>query len=337
MSKPMSSEPCIRWTVLCVVPSWSATTRFSSILRCISILWCLGRQGGQRGPENHLCSSLPCSPPLPLRRLSSRAARLLAAAAMSGTPMDEEAPTLDAGPASQPRKKRVTAGGTVDLVDADDKLTDLMGNLALTVGEGEYNQPMMMGILQAVTETARDVADLRTAMIRSYEGPVQWSYATLARRCLQSYAEEARRVKGTQTNLGPPKNYAAVGLAQAVLEDKAVPKEDRAALKDILRGRVLERAAGGSSTAEKVTLSQAKKMEDVVLYCQVTVGKKKSYVNLHCSDSPAGQQFANLLERALLLEGRRQWEAPPLKPVHRDLRSAMLAARGSRPRGGAAS
>ena len=179
-------------------------------------------------------------------------------------------------------------------------------------------------------ETARDVADLRQAVVRSYEGPVQWKYAVQAKKQLQTYAEQARQVRGQGVSLGPPRNYAAVGLMHAFLTDTSRTRVQKDELRELLRTRVLEsvQEAPEDPRGERVVLRKASKMGDLVTYCQVVTGPKKSYVNVQFTDSEDGCKLKSLMDDALLQEGQRQWDTAPLKPVHRDLRTAMMQAKG---------
>ena len=204
------------------------------------------------------------------------------------------------------------------------------GSLSATVGEGEYAQPLMMGMVQAMLETARDVADLLQAVVRSYEGPVQWKYAVQAKKQLQTYAEQARAVRGQGVSLGPPRNYAAIGLMHAFLTDTARTRVQKEELREILRPRVLEsvQETAEEPRSERVVLRKAQKMGDLVTYCQVVTGPKKSYVNVQFTDTAEGCKLKSMMDEALLQEGERQWDTAPLKPVHRDLRTAMMQAKG---------
>ena len=206
----------------------------------------------------------------------------------------------------------------------------MKGRLGDTVGEGDFEQPLMMGVLQAVTEMARDVAELRQAVVRSYEGPTNWSYVQSGKACQQSYFEQANKIKGNGISMGPVRNWTAVGVVTAFLQDNTRSKDEKAQMRALLRGRVLESytdpATGGQK--EKVVLAKAQKMGELICFCQVTAGVRKSYVNVMCQDSEAGSAMKKLLDAALLNEGSRQYDTAPLKPIHRDLRSALQTAKG---------
>ena len=158
--------------------------------------------------------------------------------------------TVDTGLPSGSSKRRATEGGGYQAATAEEaKLAEAMGKLPVSIGEGEYQQPLMMGMLQAIATTARDVADLRMAVVKSYEGPVQWSYPAEAAKSTKTYAELARQVKGTKTNLGPAKNYAAAGLLIALLDDNQVGAEDKDEVRSMMRPRCLDAVPRGRTRA----------------------------------------------------------------------------------------
>ena len=59
---------------------------------------------------------------------------------------------------------------------------------------------------------------------------------------------------------------------------------------------------------------------------KVVKTKKKCFINLMGTDTEAGRTWMELMEKALAKEGKRQWDAPPPKPVHKDLRVALEGA-----------
>ena len=49
-----------------------------------------------------------------------------------------------------------------------------------------------------------------------------------------------------------------------------------------------------------------------------------------CTDTEDGKKFMDLMANAFNREGKRQWDPPPPKPVHRDLKEALAVARRRR-------
>ena len=200
-----------------------------------------------------------------------------------------------------------------------------LGGLPAMIGEGEFEQPLMMGVLQAITETARDVTEMKQALITSFEGPVQWAYPARAKQFLSAFGDLARQVRGTGVNLGPPKNYAALGLLLAYLEDKQCLADNKEIVKAALRKRG---ALAKKGETEEIVIRKAVELQDIVLYCQVHIAKARSFINIHFEMSEEGQAIKDLLFAALMVEGKRQYETAPLKPVHRELRTALERAKG---------
>ena len=234
---------------------------------------------------------------------------------------DFEAPDFDTKVAESASRRRKLETGSMA---ADSTGATAQGAMPSTVGTGEFTQPLLMAMAQAITETARDVQDMKTVIVQSYEDPVLWSYAANAKRCTQTYGEQARQVKGTGVNLGPAKNYAAAGLLQAMLADSQVVKDDKVQMMEILRPRMMV-AEGGT---EKLSLRKAKALEDLITYCQVNVGKKNAYINVAYGETEEAQKVQEMLTKALLTDGKRSYDTAPMRPVHRELRDALMSAKG---------
>ena len=67
---------------------------------------------------------------------------------------------------------------------------------------------------------------------------------------------------------------------------------------------------------------RAKELAKFTAHCQVVRGPKKAFVNLALRAEAKGQ-LENLLIAALDREGKRQYDPPMLKPIHRDLNLAL--------------
>ena len=96
-----------------------------------------------------------------------------------------------------------------------------------------------------------------------------------------------------------------------------------------MRLRCLERRPEGADRGEReaVVLREAKKLEDLVSYCQATCGKKQSYVNIAFTETEGGEELAQILDKALRKEGWRQWDTAPLKPIHREINDTLRGTR----------
>ena len=123
------------------------------------------------------------------------------------------------------------------------------------------------------------------------------------------------------------KNYVAFGVYLVFRGDREVLVEDRKRLGDLIGARVRD-------TEGKFDLMNASKLEDLVMYCQVVKTPKKSFLNLMGTDTEAGRTWLELMEKALAREGKRQWDAPPPKPIRKDLKIAQEGVAGRRQAGG---
>ena len=153
------------------------------------------------------------------------------------------------------------------------ELKQAMGSLPATVGKGDYEQPLMMAMLQGMNELALDVADMKGAIYRSWEGPADWSYVTQGISYRKEYGKKRQEAKGTQARVGHVKNYILAAMYMACKADKEVAEEDKKRLEEII-GKFLRDADG------KLQLENATNLEHLVAHCQVIQGKKKSYINI---------------------------------------------------------
>ena len=149
---------------------------------------------------------------------------------------------------------------------------------------------------------------------------MEWTYVTKGLEYRKHYSDKCRESRGTKTNLGHMKNYVALGLALAYKAEKKGDPQATEAMENLLGPRV--RNGEG-----KIDLLMARKLEDLVVHCQVTKTKKNSFVNLMGTQTTEGQLFLRLLEAGLAKDGERQWDPPPPKPIHRDLKIALEQAR----------
>ena len=84
-----------------------------------------------------------------------------------------------------------------------------------TIGEGEHQQPLMMGVLQAVRELAHDVQDLKMTAYNYWEGPVDWTYVKMALDYRREYGIACSNARGTSRKVGAVKNYLLAALYMA--------------------------------------------------------------------------------------------------------------------------
>ena len=198
-----------------------------------------------------------------------------------------------------------------------------MGDLPTTVGQGEYEQPLMEAVLQGMRDMAVDIQELKAANYDSWELPPDSDYVTECLTMKDQYVKDCREKKGT--NIGDMKNYVFFGLMKALTEDKRTRPQAKAAAMEII-GKRMKNSEG------EFDLTNAKKLGDLVGHCQVirTKNRKKAFANIMIREGEEGSRVETLLFEALMMEGTRQWDSAPPKPVHKNLRDALTVARGKK-------
>ena len=135
------------------------------------------------------------------------------------------------------------------------------------------------------------------------------------------YIQDCKEVKGKGVNLGHMKNYIMMGLFVSVKKDKDASSQDKELLESLI-GKGLRDTEGCLST------EFARSLEQIVAYCQVvrTKNKKKGFINILLRGEE-GSRVMRVLETAFEREGKKQGDPAGLRPVHRDLRDALVSAR----------
>ena len=188
------------------------------------------------------------------------------------------------------------------------------GKAPATIGEGDYQQPIVGAMLQGMTYLAEDVKELRGINIQSYEGPASWNYAVRAKQAQVLYGEHCRKAKGSGVVVGDVENYAFVGLMDVMVGDARVSDEVKKVIKEHIAQKVM---VNGEPSMEK-----SKEVAEYVGACKATVTKSKSFIDVNLRGQ-AGLTILAELDRILRLDGKRQWDPTPSKPVFKGLKSAM--------------
>ena len=198
----------------------------------------------------------------------------------------------------------------------DQRMTDLeekMEQMSANVGTGTYQQPILIALEQSVTTNAKDVANLRAATTRNYEVPHDSNYIKFPKECMKTFGEHCKKMKGKEGNTGHPKNYAIIGLVEALLKDKDATVEEQEIATKLVRSKVL-------NSDDEINLNHAKEVQQVVSFCQVVMTPKKGYINIAFHPGPENELLMNAFDRLLRIIGKRQWDPPPPKPVNKDIR-----------------
>ena len=72
-----------------------------------------------------------------------------------------------------------------------------MGTLPPTVGEGEYEQPLMQAILQNIRDLNIDNEQLKAAVYHTWELPVDSPYIQIPAEYKDHYSSDCRQKRGT--------------------------------------------------------------------------------------------------------------------------------------------
>jgi hypothetical protein len=208
------------------------------------------------------------------------------------------------------RQRVQDEGETMDV-----EMEDLRRNMEMmtaTVGTGPYAQTILSALSMSSTTNARDIANLQAAITRNYEIPPDSKYITLPKECLKVFAEHCKKLKGKAEHTGHPKNYAIVGLVEALLADPAATKEEKD-IAHLVRDKV-------SNQNDEVDLTMCKEVAYLASYCQVVSTPKKGFINIALFQSEDNDKLMTALDRCWRLIGKRQYDPPPPKPVNKDIR-----------------
>jgi hypothetical protein len=197
--------------------------------------------------------------------------------------------------------------------DAD--MEDLRRNMEVmttTVGTGVHAQSILAALSMSTTTNARDIANLQAAVTKNYEIPPDSKYITLPKECMKLFAEHCKQQKGKAEHTGHPKNYALVGLVEALIADPSATEEEKAAAHTV-RNLV-------SNKEDEVDMNLSKEIAHIASYCQVVQTPRKGFINIALFQSEDNDKLMEAFDRVWRKIGKRQYDPPPPKPVNKDIR-----------------
>ena len=215
----------------------------------------------------------------------------------------------DSRPTSRIQSGRTASSGSQDLAQK------ILGNLGPTVGSGEHEKPILEAVLQGMRDLSMDVQDLKGALYHSWELERESEYITLGMQYKEQYSLDCREHKGKGVDLGHQKNYIFTGILMAMKQDKDLGPDGREPVNMLLNK--LRDPAG------KLSLARDKEICPLVAHCQVVRTKKKGFVNILLR-GPEGNLVMQHLEKAFDRDGKRQWDPTVPKPIHKDIKMAIL-------------
>ena len=115
------------------------------------------------------------------------------------------------------------------------------------------------------------------------------------------------------------KNYVFLSLYLAHKADPQATQEERDTMEDLMGKKV--RNGEGS-----LDIGNVKSLAPMVSYCQITRTQKKGFLNLTLRGDD-GLKVKAILDKALAREGKRQWDSPMSRPIHRDIKTGLDKAR----------
>ena len=170
----------------------------------------------------------------------------------------------------------------------------------------------------ALRDLSMDVQDLKGAMYLTWDITPESVYIAKPMEFKDQYSKDCRNVKGTGKNLGHQKNYIFMGIYLAMRQDKDLSVQEKEKLETLVGLKI--------RTEGTLDIGKAGSLAEMVAYCQVVRTKKKGFLNLLLRGEQ-GAQVMEILGKVLDNEGHRQWDAGPPKPIHREVKLSLEAAR----------
>ena len=129
------------------------------------------------------------------------------------------------------------------------------------------------------------------------------------------YSKKGREVKGKGINLGHQRNYVFLGLLVAAKEDNDTGSTQKEELEQLAIQRVRD-------TQGRIDPIKAKSLAGITAYCQVARLAKTAFINI-LMRGDSGDRIYKILEEAFLREGELDYEGPPPKPIHKEIKNAV--------------
>ena len=194
-----------------------------------------------------------------------------------------------------------------------------LGNLPTTLGEGEHERPLMEAMMLGIRDLSLGVQDLMGVVVESWELQRDSPYVEKAMELKDRYFKDCKANRGKGIDLGHMKNYVFLSLYQAHRADQQGTQEERDTMEELIGKKV--RNSEGS-----LDIGNVKSLAPMVSYCQITRTQKKGFLNLTLRGDD-GLKVKAILDRALARAGKRQWDSPMSRPIHRDIKNGLDAAR----------
>ena len=197
--------------------------------------------------------------------------------------------------------------------------TAILGNLPTTLGSGEHERAILETVTLGMRDLSMEIQNLQSCVMESWEVPTDSVYITEAMKFKEEYQRACRENKGKGKDLGHMKNYILCSFFMAHKKDPNGTVEERKELDDLMGTKLRD----GEGT---LNVAMAPKLGCLTGHCQVTRTKKKGFITVHFREGE-GQRIREIMTTHWARDGKRQWDPPMAKPIHRDIKLGPEEAR----------
>ena len=194
-----------------------------------------------------------------------------------------------------------------------------LGNLPTTLGEGEHERPLMEAMALGMRDLSLGLQDVIGVTVESWELARDSPYVEKAMEWKDRYIKDCKASRGRGIDLGHMKNYILLGLFMAHQKEAGSTQEH----KDTMEAMIGKKLRNGEG---KIDLGNIKNLAPMVSYCQIVRTAKKGFLNITLRGDE-GMQVKVIMDQALGRAGKRQWDSPMARPIHKDLKNGLDAAR----------
>ena len=212
-----------------------------------------------------------------------------------------------------------TALGSTALGSGQNDFRDALGNLPTTLGTGEHERPIMEAVMMGMRDLSLGVQDLMGVVVESWELNRDSPYVEKTMEYKDRYFKDCKANRGKGVDLGHMKNYVFLALYLAHKVDPDGTQEEKDAMEEMI-GRKMRNSEGS------LDIGNVKTLAPMVSYCQITRTAKKGFLNMTLRGEE-GMRVKTILDRALARAGKRQWDSPMNRPIHKDIKNGLDAAR----------
>ena len=196
---------------------------------------------------------------------------------------------------------------------------DALGNLPTTLGTGEHERPLMEAMMMGMRDLSLGVQDLMGLVVESWELNRDPPYVEKAMEYKDRYFKDCKANRGKGVDLGHMKNYVFLAMYLAHKMDPDGTQEEKDAMEEMI-GKNMRNGEGS------LDIGNVKTLAPMVSYCQITRTAKKGFLNMTLRGEE-GMRVKTILDKALARAGKRQWDSPMNRPIHKDIKQGLDEAR----------